>query len=1077
MSLLTKYSTPAERLRGCTFADQFEDSVTVEENGGIITGATFSNLGCSIVNSSDKIIYPYTIKHTSTTPISVIADVTCNAATGVNQYFATIYDASSRFNIAFLYHLDGVLAVYNNSAFYKATVGTSFSGRHKFAVSISGTTATFYVDGAQIGATVVMSYGNFQPVSIKMGNAATDTRPLNGTMRSLKVFKTALTSQEILDNYTNSTYSYENKTFIDLEMKLADHDGIANTTHDSSRNGYVMNLGAAAASRPTKLVKRGYSFDGGDYIISNFSFNSRTWATLGGGYTYEVIASHTTTNREILINWQGSGNMVLGFRETTSYLYFVTNSTSAKVSTTEVKPYEVAHIILVVTYDPATFATVGTIYYNGKSVYSISGGTLDDFTKYLLVGGTGGLYSLYGNIYKARIWQQPLTPIQVADCYLKAKSAMNEYIGVPAPSGFKTEWVVAAGDTVTLPLVEHYNTSVDCQYNCTVDWGDGSTPSTVTAFNDARRIHTYTNAGTYNIEIKGTCEGWSFNNGGDKLKITKILNWGDPSVFFGFKYLAGGFYGCTNLTSLGTESAQISSGIALDGFTNTFRDCTGLTWIPSKLFYKNTTVTTSAFNGTFRDCSNIEGIPAGLFDKNTLASTSGFADTFLSCSSITSIPAHLFDNNTLVSTSAFYRTFYGCGNIASIPTDLFKYNTAVSTLGFRETFWGCSGITSIPADLFRYNVNLTTNGFYNTFLGTDITSIPTDLFRYNTLVSTSGFYGTFNSCTSLTSIPTDLFRYNTLVSTAGFRETFGGCTSLTSIPTDLFRYNTAVTTTGFQSTFYGCTTLTSIPTDLFRYNTAVSTTGFLGTFQNCTSLTSIPTDLFRYNTAVTSNGFRETFSGCSSLASVPTDLFRYNINVSSSGFYRTFYSCGLLETIPIGFFKYNTSASTTTFNQTFSGCNKLQLNTQIFCLTGEEDTRFFNKTSDFTNCFFRTAFTGTQGTAPELWNYNYGEIITLDVAPATDWAAGDTITGLTSGATAEVVSKITALTYYIKKHFGTFSLGEIVGVVGVPAKLADQGAANPTFTNTPTSTNCYAGVGNSGTSLTNYAAIPTSWKT
>ena len=275
-----------------------------------------------------------------------------------------------------------------------------------------------------------------------------------------------------------------------------------------------------------------------------------------------------------------------------------------------------------------------------------------------------------------------------------------------ATHGFMTEWTVsgdAEGRTITLPLVTGYN------YDCVIDWGDGSAKSVVTAFDDVNRIHTYSVAGKYKVEITGTCEGWSFNNAGDKLKITNILYWGNPLKFKDFKYLTGGFYGCTALKSFG---------------------------------------------------------------------------------------------------------------------------------------------------------------------------------RGSILFSGSG----------------------------GFYETFKNCISVTSVPVDLFKYSTAVSTDGFRYTFYGCTKLTSIPTDLFRYNTAVST-----------------------------SGFRSTFEGCSSLASLPDGLFRYNTAVSDNGFYRTFY-----------------------------GCAKLQLHKWIFYSTGEEGTRFLNKTLSFANCFSLTSFTGTIGEAPELWNCNFG---------------------------------------------------------------------------------------------------------
>jgi hypothetical protein len=76
---------------------------------------------------------------------------------------------------------------------------------------------------------------------------------------------------------------------------------------------------------------------------------------------------------------------------------------------------------------------------------------------------------------------------------------------------------------------------------------------------------------------------------------------------------------------------------------------------------------------------------------------------------------------------------------------------------------------------------------------------------------------------------------------------------------------------------------------------------------------------------------------------------------------------------------------------------------------------------------------------------DFDEVITLDVSPATDWAADDVVTGQTSGATCTVSAKLSATTYAVKDRVGTYTLGEIIGVTGTVAKLADQGATKPTF--------------------------------
>ena len=267
--------------------------------------------------------------------------------------------------------------------------------------------------------------------------------------------------------------------------------------------------------------------------------------------------------------------------------------------------------------------------------------------------------------------------------------------------GFITEWTVSVGDlSVTLPLV---NTRAEgaLVYDCTVDWGDGST-STITAYDDADVTHNYASAGTYQITIKGTCEGWSFNNLGSRLKIRKVIHWGDKPVFAGFKYLRNGFRGCSNLSQLGTGAIPASgTGILTEGFTQTFYNCSSLTSLPSSLFREHTSMTSEAFYYCFYGCTGLLSIPEDLFSNNVSIGATAFYGCFISCIGLTSVPANLFKNNTAVGLNAFRATFNNCIGLTTIPADLFRYNTLATS--FRECFAACSGLETLPADLFRYN--------------------------------------------------------------------------------------------------------------------------------------------------------------------------------------------------------------------------------------------------------------------------------------------------------------------------------------------------------------------------------------
>jgi surface protein len=134
-------------------------------------------------------------------------------------------------------------------------------------------------------------------------------------------------------------------------------------------------------------------------------------------------------------------------------------------------------------------------------------------------------------------------------------------------TAFVTTWETTGVDeTITLPLLD---VGV---YNAVVDWGDGGPTSTITAFDDADRVHTYATADTYTVSINGTCPGWGFNNGGDRLKIRTVEQWGDEAGFLSF---AGGFFGCTGLTAV-----TATDGDAMSLVTNMqtmFSSCSSLT--------------------------------------------------------------------------------------------------------------------------------------------------------------------------------------------------------------------------------------------------------------------------------------------------------------------------------------------------------------------------------------------------------------------------------------------------------------------------------------------------------------------
>jgi len=238
--------------------------------------------------------------------------------------------------------------------------------------------------------------------------------------------------------------------------------------------------------------------------------------------------------------------------------------------------------------------------------------------------------------------------------------------------------------------------------------------------------------------------------------------------------------------------------------------------------------------------------------------------------------------------------------------------------------------------------------------------------------------------------------------------------------------------------FYGCSNLTSIASSMKKLESLTTAEKM---FKNNTSLTSIPAGIFDGCMGITN--FGGAFYGCSGLTTIPADLFSHHTLV-------------------------------TTFESTFKNCINAQLNINIFYVPGAEGTRFLNMSVNFDNCFYRTSFSGVQGTAPDLWNCdfgtgtptktncyagagnsltslsNYGDIpgklLTINVSPVTDWAKGDIITGQTSGKTCIIVAKVTNTTYQVNSGVYTgWTSGEVIGVTGNNNKLVDQKSGAPTF--------------------------------
>ena len=454
----------------------------------------------------------------------------------------------------------------------------------------------------------------------------------------------------------------------------------------------------------------------------------------------------------------------------------------------------------------------------------------------------------------------------------------------------------------------------------TVDWGDGTTPTTVAS-------------GTALSSKDAFCHSYSSRYVNYNIIITsgqtdKTLQQIPP-----FGYDRRGSRG--NLISIDTPLLNTAE----TDFGSCFRSY-ALRSIPEDLFANNPQATN--FSYCFCSCISLRSIPEGLFAHNPQATNFSYC---FSETRLQSIPEDLFANNPQA--TDFSYCFSSCTSLQSVPEGLFANNPQATN--FRDCFSGTS-LQSVPEGLFANNPQAT--DFWGCFSGTSLQSVPEGLFAHNP--QATDFYHCFSLCTSLQSVPEGLFAHNPQATN------FSYCfyqTPLQSVPEGLFAHNPQAT--NFSFCFYK-TLLQSVPEGLFAHNPQA--TSFSYCF-NQTPLQSVPEGLFAHNPQVTdfyhcfsgtslqsvpeglfaNNPQATDFSGCfnkTPLQSVPGGLFAHN--PQATNFWCCFRDCTSLQSVPEGLFTNNTQV--TNFKECFRDCTSLEsVPTGLFANSPQ--------VKDFTCCF------------------------------------------------------------------------------------------------------------------------------
>jgi surface protein len=293
--------------------------------------------------------------------------------------------------------------------------------------------------------------------------------------------------------------------------------------------------------------------------------------------------------------------------------------------------------------------------------------------------------------------------------------------------------------------------------NMIIDWGDGNvsihtqTLAPNNTIGGANVTHTYASAGGYQIKISPRLvvggDGLHrvlFNNGGDRLKLLEINNWGKCI----WSSMENAFRGCSNFDCLAIDLPNFST------LTNTggmFMNCTNFRYneIIDDWDMSNVTSLGTSFNdGMFRGCSNFN---QSLKNWN-ISKVVAAQGLFMGCTSLSKLDVSNWD------VSKMFRVIYmfaGCSSLQTINVS--NWNTS-SFRELRQLFAGCSSIQTLDTSNWVI-ANLASNdsGFLEIFFGcTNLQNVDVTNWDVSTIPN---FSRIFQNCSSLVNI--DLSNWNT----------------------------------------------------------------------------------------------------------------------------------------------------------------------------------------------------------------------------------------------------------------------------------------------------------------------------
>ena len=266
------------------------------------------------------------------------------------------------------------------------------------------------------------------------------------------------------------------------------------------------------------------------------------------------------------------------------------------------------------------------------------------------------------------------------------------------------------------------------KYDFLVDWGDGY-KSKINQYNQKEITHTYLSSGSKTINITGLCNGFCFNNTGDKLKLSTISQWG---THFRLGRNEGGyFYGCSNLNVTAVDTLNLTG---TKNLSSCFRDCSNFNSTVSGWNTASVTNMSYMFSGALIFNN---GDAEGLSTKPLNWNTSSVIDMSYMFNSVYAFNQAIGTWNTSLVTNMSY--MFQSAITSSFNQYISNWNTSLVTdmshMFDNAYVFNNGDTTNIYSKPLNWNTSSVTNmnnmfhlaGAFNQYIGTWNTSQVTDM--------------------------------------------------------------------------------------------------------------------------------------------------------------------------------------------------------------------------------------------------------------------------------------------------------------------------------------------------------------